>query len=108
MKQYNIDEISKMLKVNPETVRRWARSDSLKATKTCKKDGYLVDEADLIQFARNKLKYLVRLEQEGLLKCEADHAPYKIVLKLALRDLKRDLESINKRIDEIEKLLEES
>ena len=50
MKSYTVEEISKMLGKNPETVRRWIRSGKLKATQDSRKKGNLVTETELTRF----------------------------------------------------------
>ena len=50
MKSYTVEEISKMLGKNPETVRRWIRSGKLKATQDSRKKGNLVTETELSRF----------------------------------------------------------
>ena len=61
MKTYNVAEISEMLSVDPETVRRWIRSGKLEAELTSRKEGNLVTEENLHKFLENnrKAKYAV-------------------------------------------------
>ena len=56
MKSYSVEEISKMLGKNPETVRRWIRSGKLKATQDSRKKGNLVTDAELSRFLRTSGK----------------------------------------------------
>lgn len=57
METYTINEIANTLNINAETVRRWVRSDQLKASKTSKKKGYCVTGVDLYNFLITKPKY---------------------------------------------------
>lgn len=52
-----ISDISKLLSVNPETVRRWIRNDKLKARYESKKSGYVIFEHDLNDFLDKHPKY---------------------------------------------------
>lgn len=57
MKTYTVAEISETLDVTRETVRRWIRSGSLKATQASKKTGNVINEQDLFIFVRRNPKY---------------------------------------------------
>lgn len=57
MKNYSVKEISELLKVNDETVRRWIRDDKLHANKSSRKTGNVVSEKDLILFLESVPKY---------------------------------------------------
>jgi excisionase family DNA binding protein len=57
MKSYSVEQISKMLNTNPETVRRWIRNDKLHATRASKKSGWEVSEEDLKRFLTTSKKY---------------------------------------------------
>lgn len=57
MKVYNVQQISKMLKANPETVRRWIRSGKLDAVQDSRKSGNLVSEDALKAFMKTTPKY---------------------------------------------------
>lgn len=60
MKNYNVKQVAEMLNTNPETVRRWVRSNKLKADKVSKKDGLVIKDSDLQRFLKAKPKYLLR------------------------------------------------
>lgn len=60
MKAYNVKQVAEMLDTNPETVRRWVRSNKLKADKVSKKDGLVIMESDLQRFLKAKPKYMLR------------------------------------------------
>lgn len=57
MKTYSVKEISEMLNMNPETVRRWIRKGKLDAAIESKKGGHIVYEAALQEFLRSSPKY---------------------------------------------------
>ena len=57
MKEYNVQQISKLLKTNPETVRRWIRSGKLVAVQDSRKGGNLVSEEALKKFMHESPKY---------------------------------------------------
>ncbi len=57
MADYNVRQISELLNVDTETVRRWIRTNKLKGTKTSKKTGFVVPEAELKRFLNNIPKY---------------------------------------------------
>lgn len=57
MKTYTVKDISEMLNINPETVRRWIRTGKLKATKDSRKSGNIVSEQMLHSFLKSSPKY---------------------------------------------------
>lgn len=57
MSDYSVQQISKMLKTNPETVRRWIRSGKLSAVQDSRKSGNLVSEEALKSFIKSTPKY---------------------------------------------------
>lgn len=59
MKTYTVKDISNMVHANPETVRRWIRTGKLKASKSSRKDGNVVQEKDLFDFLSRTPKYTV-------------------------------------------------
>ena len=61
-KYYCVQDISEMLGVNPETVRRWIRTGRLKAEKRCNKWGSLISDPSLNQFLSENPKYKIRSE----------------------------------------------
>ena len=106
MKRYKIHDISEMLNVDPETVRRWVRKGELVGTATSKKGGYYVDEYDLMVFVTKKPKYGMLLEQQGVPKSATCDDMFKEELQVTLREMIRERDRINKRIFQLEKLLE--
>lgn len=58
---YTVKDISKMLKVCEETVRRWIRSGELKSRMHSRKCGNCVYYGDLSSFCLNNPKYLDRI-----------------------------------------------
>jgi len=57
MADYNVKQISELLDVDSETVRRWIRTNKLKGTKSSKKAGFVVSEAELKRFLNRIPKY---------------------------------------------------
>lgn len=66
MKKYTVSQISDMLEINPETIRRWIRDNKLEAEQASRKSGNLVTEEALIRFLKDTPKYAPRAEQKGL------------------------------------------
>ena len=62
MKTYTVKEVSTMLDVNEETVRRWIRSGKLYSDIDNKKQGFVITELDLYLFADEHEKYRKRCE----------------------------------------------
>lgn len=60
MKKYTVVQIADILDTNPETVRRWIRSDKLEAEQSSRKQGNTVTEAALQDFLRGAPKYAAR------------------------------------------------
>ena len=54
---YTTKSISKLLNVSEEQVRRWCRNGKLKSVKYSKKEGYIIEEWDFIEFLDNHPKY---------------------------------------------------
>ena len=57
MKTYSVKQISELLDTNPETVRRWIRDGKLNAIQSSRKNGNVVDEAELKRFMSSIPKY---------------------------------------------------
>ena len=68
---YTVRDVSIMLNVDPETVRRWIRSGKIRASITAKKTGYKISKIDYDMFLRKKgvhemdAKTLIKLEARG-------------------------------------------
>ncbi len=58
MKSFNIYQVSQMLNMNQETIRRWIRSGSLKACLSSRKNGYEIEPKALADFLREHPKYV--------------------------------------------------
>lgn len=54
---YTVKQISNLLNVDPETVRRWIRRGDLNATQRSKKDGNVISEDQLNEFLISRPKY---------------------------------------------------
>ena len=103
MRTYKVMEIAKLLSVNEETVRRWIRTEGLKAKRTSNKTGNVINEQDLIEFVRTKPKYRKML---CLQEPQIDNT-YRETLKGLLIDLIHKRDQIDDQINKIQLLLEE-
>lgn len=54
---YTIKDISKLLNVSEEQVRRWCRSGQLKSLKHSRKRGYVIEKCDFFTFLDDNPKY---------------------------------------------------
>lgn len=61
MKSYTVKEVAELLKVNPETVRRWIRDKKLIAHKTSNKSGNKILESELRAFLKTSPGYAANL-----------------------------------------------
>lgn len=104
MRNYNVAEIAKLLNVNEETVRRWIRSGDLKSTQTSKKNGNVINEQNLYEFMKTKPKYRTMLD---LSEFQINNT-YEEKLNELLIDLIKERDKLNKQINKIQVLLEES
>ena len=57
---YNVKEVSQILKVSEETVRRWARSGKLSGIQKSRKDGFIFLESEIVAFLMTSPKYALR------------------------------------------------
>ena len=58
MTYYTVYEAANLIGVNPETVRRWIRSGELAATLSSKKNGYAINQTDLLTIRSNRVHAL--------------------------------------------------
>lgn len=58
MTYYTVYEAANLIGVNPETVRRWIRSGELAATLSSKKNGYAINQTDLLAIRSNRVHAL--------------------------------------------------
>lgn len=103
MRTYSVTEISTLLNVNEETVRRWIRTGRLKSTIKSYKIGHVISEFDLYEFVNMNRKYRRRLD----LNKDTIDDPYVKNLERLLNDLVSERDILNDRIDKIRTLLEE-
>ena len=54
---YTVKDISQCLIVSEEQVRRWCRNGKMKNVIYSKKEGYIIEELDFIEFLDNHPKY---------------------------------------------------
>lgn len=57
IKLYTVKDISLLLNVNIETIRIWIRTGKLKGIKTSRKNGFVVQKDDLLDFCNKNPKY---------------------------------------------------
>ena len=57
MKEYTVKDIAELLKINPETVRRWIRNGELEASQISRKSGNVVSEQSLTAFLKKMPQY---------------------------------------------------
>lgn len=97
-----IVNIAEQLGVNPESVRRWIRTNKLEATMSSRKGGFIVTEVSLEKFLEKYPKY--RRQSRFELDAEYfDEAIEESTKKLAM--LRAELENISAAIAEEEKRL---
>ena len=59
---YTIKDISNLLNVSEEQVRRWCRSGQLKSLKHSRKKGYVIEKCDFFAFLNDNPKYKKALD----------------------------------------------
>lgn len=102
MSMYNTKELSELLDVNEETVRRWIRSGKLKAERSSKKQGNIVHEKDLFDFVSDKPKY------KKMIRAKVHQRNNLFSLNDLLNDLIIQRKLLDDYITKIQALLEES
>ena len=55
---YNVNEVSRLLGVHPETVRRWIRMGKLSAIKSDGRNALLISYVDVMKFIESHKAYL--------------------------------------------------
>lgn len=58
-KTYGVNELSQIMKIDPQTIRRWVRNGRLRATIGSRKQGYGITKEDLDDFLLKNPKYRV-------------------------------------------------
>ena len=91
---YTIKDISKLLDVSEEQVRRWCRSGKLKSSKHSRKKGYIIEKCDFFTFLDDYPKYKKAFDLGS-----NDDIPKKI---LEIRSLEKRLEKMKEEIVELE------
>ncbi|WP_066647661.1 MULTISPECIES: helix-turn-helix domain-containing protein [Clostridia] len=114
MKTYTVKEVAEMLDTNPETVRRWIRSGKLKAEKSSRKDGNVIQEDDLYKYLRGTSKYagvaagMVLGSPLLAVTSLIATAGVGVVAALASAGLKKNNENIEIFSDDVKKTLEDN
>lgn len=91
---YTIKDISKLLNISEEQVRRWCRSGQLKSLKHSRKKGYVIEKCDFFAFLDDNPKYKKALDLGS-----DDNALKKI---LEIRSLETRLDKMKEEIVELE------
>lgn len=104
MKQYTVAEIANLLNIDKETIRRWIRSNKLKASQASRKIGNVVEEEDLYEFLQTMPKYrkIICLTEHTF-----DNDAYTKKLNEILKSLIKERDMLDERINKIQALLEE-
>lgn len=100
---YTVKQISELLGLTKEQVRRLIRGGKLNATKHSRKEGYVVTQENLDAFvngAGSKYRDRIRTEQTIVTKLTELHYNTAILLSLGrLFKLRRELSSVQQEID---------
>lgn len=95
---YSSRDISRLLGVTEETVRRWARSGELNCDYTSRKDGYSITGGEIIRFLTNHPRYLTKGVESS------DTVSYgSFAIKRLMEEIDISEKRISKLEDEIEK-----
>lgn len=105
MRIYSVKKIAKMLYVEDETVRRWIRDSKIKAHRRSKKEGFIVNENDLLDFIKDKPKYHKMFEAELLTETGISSDE---LIRRQIKYLITQRDEINERIIKLQSILEES
>lgn len=97
---YTVTQVSEMLNVDPETVRRWVRTGRLNGTLESKKSGFRIDEESLNDFISQYPKYgRLALITNRLVDFRSNE------IQTRLDKIKDYTKRINKLVAEIEELM---
>lgn len=98
-----VKQLSILLKVDEEQIRRWIRSGKLIATLHSKKEGYVIGQEDLDKFMNSYgVKYKDRITNEnlGIEYLASTHKSIAVITTLErLFKLRRQLATIQQEID---------
>jgi DNA-binding transcriptional MerR regulator len=101
MRRYTVEEVSRLLNKNPETIRRWCRSGKIVAEIRSNKEGYSISEAAIADRINKKN---IDIERSIDVTKNNDREG---ILREALDKLLIEREQLDKAIEMIETLLEE-
>ena len=105
MRKYTVREISRLLKTNEETVRRWIRDKKLASHMESRKEGNVVYESDLMEFIDKYPKYRARMHDSSYEDAASAFEYAKTQVRKELKRLYTEREELNKRIARLEELL---
>lgn len=91
---YSVEEVSKILDVNAETVRRWIRSGRLKAEQRVKRGSFTISETELRRFC-NTSKY----SMDGCSTLKEGNKPRLMETKRIIYNIQKEVEYLNTLID---------
>lgn len=100
---YTVKDISLLLNVDVETIRRWIRTGKLNGIKTSKKIGFIVQKDDLLDFCNKNPKY--RLDMPVQVKEEFVRGLCSNNFDNSLDEVKKTILQIRTELDKLEKIL---
>lgn len=95
MADYSVYDVSEMLHVNPETVRRWIKRGKLKSIKNSNKEGHVISESNLYVFATGT-KYTKYVDDS---KTNLEHA------ENIISDIEADIQNLNTKLEMLKLLI---
>ena len=98
---YTVTQVSEMFDVDPETVRRWVRTDKLKAELKCNKSGFHIDEESVNDFINRYPKYgkIASLTKPSSVNDSLNE------IQIRLNKIRNYTKRIDKLVSEIEELM---
>lgn len=96
--RYSVEDVAIKLRVSHEQVRRWLRTGRLKGSMHSKREGYVIEETDLLLFVNENPKYSVYVTSPYMRRLEIQKL---IMAYEAMQDLHK------KRIAELDELIRE-
>lgn len=104
---YTVIDVSRLLKVNPETVRRWIRDGKLESIQYSRKDGNLIEQESLDLFLTKFPKYRNQMEEMDITKRDMVTISNKIeTIVVRLEKLNKEFEKLNEQVRRLNNLLD--
>ena len=104
---YTVTDVSILLKVHPETVRRWIRDGKLESAQYSRKDGNIIEQESLDSFLEKFPKYRNKMHSTGI--TERDIAPISNKIEkimVELEKLSKEYDKLNEQIYKLNILLD--